>query len=316
MAKFRHLLHTSRGQDILLFIVFVMVSYGVWVVLKLNDNSHHNFNVELKITDVPKNLHFISEVPEKLQASVLDKGLNLAKTAWGSTPELKLKYTDFNYDEINDKLTLSRQTLNSQMRSIFGPSAQIISTNPDSLALIVTKRAPRKAKVIPDVDITPIGQCIISGAITVEPDSVLIYSPSHANIPPKTILTERLVRSDVKDTLTLELNILSSSNTKAEPGKVMVTIPVEPLMSKTSDVTVELINAPSNGNVVLFPTKVPVSYLLPLSRFNTERGTVTVIADYSKRSANRIPLRITSYPKDYKTVEVSTDSIDYIFEQL
>lgn len=316
MAKFRHLLHTSRGQDILLFVVFVMVSYGVWIVLKLNDTTHHDFNVELKISDIPSNMHFISDVPEKLQASVLDKGLNLAKTAWGSTPQLKLKYSDFHYDEVNDKLTLSRKSLNSHMRSIFGANSQITSTNPDSLSFIVTKRAPNRAKVVPDVNITPIRQCVISGPIIVEPDCVLIYSPSHSNIPPNTILTERLVRSDIRDTLTMELNILNSSYTKAEPAKVTVTIPIEPLMSKTREVAIELINEPQNGNIVLFPTKVPVSYLLPMSLFNAERGTITVVADYSKRSANRIPVRITSHPKDYQTVEVTTDSVDYIFEQL
>lgn len=315
MTNLRHLLRSSRGQDILLFLVFVMVSYGVWMVLKLNDSSHYDFNVELKISDVPEGVHFISEVPENLHASILDKGLNLAKIAWGGKPQLKLKYTDFNYDEINDKLTLSRQSLRSQMRAIFGSNAQITATNPDSLSFIVTRRAPRKVKVIPDVDVTPVGQCVISGPVIVEPDSVLIYSPAHANTPPKTILTERLVRSEIKDTLSFELSILNSSTTKAEPAKVKVTIPVEPLMSKTRNIAVELINEPASGNVVLFPTKVPVSYLLPMSLFNAERGTVTVVADYSKRSANRIPIRITNHPKDYRAVEVSTDSVDYIFEQ-
>lgn len=315
MTKFRHLLRSSRGQDVLLFLLFVLVSYGVWMILKLNDTTHYDFDVELKISDVPEGIHFISEVPENLHASVLDKGLNLVKTAWGGKPELKLEYSDFNYDEVNDKLTVSRQTLRSQMRAIFGNNAQITATTPDSLSFIVTKRAPRKVKVIPDVDVTPVGQCVISGPVTVKPDSVLIYSPAHAKVPPQTILTERLVRSEIKDTLTFELSILNSSTTKAEPSKVMVTIPVEPLMSKTRNVAVELINEPSSGTVVLFPTKVPVSYLLPMSLFNAERGTVTVVADYSKRSADRIPIRITSYPNDYRAVEVSTDSVDYIFEQ-
>lgn len=316
MSKIRHLLHTSRGQDIVLYLTFILVSYGVWVVLKLNDTTHHDFKVELNITDVPQNVHFISEVPKEIQASVRDKGLQLAKNAWANRPELNLNYNDFKFDEINGRITVTRQALNSKIRNIFGTNAFITATNPDSLSLIITKRPPTRAKVKADIDVLPIGQCVISGPIKIEPDSVLIYTPSNSKFPARTITTEKLIRRDVKDTLTVELNLLTNSQTKAEPSKVQVTIPIEPLMSKEQEVPVQLKNAPQNGNVVLFPTKVTVSYLLPMSVHSAEKGTVIVTGDYSKRSANRIPVYITSYPTDYKVVEVAVDSVDYIFEQL
>lgn len=315
MAKFRRLLHTSRGKDILLFLFFLCVSYVFWLILELNDTAQRDFDLELRVTGVPEGVKFISEVPENVHVSVRDKGIQLAHYAWGGTPKLNINYSDLTVDELNDRVVLSEQMLNTRLREIFNGSAQIVSSRPDSLSIIVTNRPPRMAKVIPDVDVTTMAQCVISGRITVNPDSVAVYSATHAPIPPAKISTEKLIRGDLKDTLRISLALNHSGNLKVEPAKVTVTIPVEPLISKTREIPVKVLNVPKNHNVVLFPSRAKISYLLPMSLFNSERGSVTVTGDYTRRANGKIPLSISEIPDNYHAVELLTDSIEYLIEQ-
>lgn len=314
-AKLSRLLHTSRGKDILLFLLFLIVSYGFWLIQKLNEVDQRDFNIELRINKVPNDVRFISELPRNLRVSVRDKGIVLTRFAWGGTPKLNLNYSDLTFDEINDRLILSEQTLNSKVRDLFGTSTQILAHQPDSISVMITNRPPTIAKVIPQIDISTTPECVISGDIRVYPDSVKIFSAPHAKLPSLHISTEKLIRSGVKDTVRAELALINASGTMAEPATVSVVVPVEPLISKTSEVPVQIVNPIRGVNIVLFPSRVKVSYLLPMSMYNNERDVIRVTADFRHKSGGKVPLSVSQLPDYYHAVELSTDSIEYLLEQ-
>ena len=166
----------------------------------------------------------------------------------------------------------------------------------------------------PTVEATAASQFVISGPITVTPDTVKVYSARHLRIRPQVVKTAKITRSELKDTLCLEVRLMPEPGTRMEPSKVLVTVPVEPLISKTREVPVQLVHAPGNDAVVLFPSRVRVSYLLPMSLYNSENNVVTVTADYSRHHDGKMPLAIGALPDYYRGVELSTDSVEYLIE--
>ncbi|MDE7335623.1 MAG: hypothetical protein K2N10_04870, partial [Muribaculaceae bacterium] len=90
---------------------------------------------------------------------------------------------------------------------------------------------------------------------------------------------------------------------------------VEPLISKSREVAVQLLHGGGEESVVLFPSHVRVSYLLPMSLYNSESNVVAVSADFAQRHNGKIPLRVGSLPAYYRGVELSVDSVEYIVEQ-
>lgn len=313
-VRIHRLLRSSRGQDILVFLLFLAVSYGFWVILALNDDMQQEVSVRLEIADVPKGYTFITEPPRELSLSVRDKGTVLANYSISGGKTLKINYADMAFDDENDRVTLSQQALENRLRSFFDPTTQIVSMRPDSLSLIVTDRAPNLAKVIPDVEVTPASQFVISGPIRVEPDTVSVYSARHLRVRPRTVNTLKITRSELRDTLTVEVRLQSEAGTRVVPGKVRLTVPIEPLISKSREIAVQLIHA-SDDVVVLFPSRVRVSYLLPMSLYNSENNVVTVTADFARRHGGKIPLTIGALPDFYRGVELSTDSVEYLVEQ-
>lgn len=313
-ARIRRLLRASRTKDALLFMAFICVSFVFWLILALNDDTQREMRLALEITDVPSEIKFISEPPEYVQVSVRDKGTVLANYSLGGSPALKVRYSDMVYDEVSDRVVLGEQALGARVRNAFGATTQVVSVRPDSLSLVITDRAPTLATVTPDIDVVPSPQFVISGPVTVSPDTVRVYSARHLRVRPRKVTTVKVAHSGAKDTLVFETRLLPVAGTRFEPDRVTVTVPVEPLISKTREVPVQLIQAANRQDIVLFPSRVKVSYLLPMSLYDSETGVVTVSADFSQRSATRIPLSVGSLPDYYRGVELSTDSVEYLIE--
>ncbi|MBD5425348.1 MAG: hypothetical protein HDR45_04010 [Bacteroides sp.] len=315
VVKTHRLLRSSRGRDILIFLLFLAVSYGFWVILALNDDMQQDVSVRLEIANVPKGYTFITEPPRELSLSVRDKGTVLANYSLSGGKTLKLNYSDMVSDIENDRVTLSQQALENRLRSFFDPTTQIVSVRPDSLSLIVTDRAPNLARVVPDVEVTPASQFVISGPIKVEPDTVSVYTARHLRVRPRTVSTVKITRSELRDTLIVDVRLQPEADTRVVPSKVRLTIPIEPLISKSREVGIQLTHASSADAVVLFPSRVRVSYLLPMSLYNSENNVVTVTADFARRHGGKIPLTIGALPDYYRGVELSTDSVEYLVEQ-
>lgn len=313
-AAVRRLLRTSRGHDILVYCVFLAISYGFWLIMRLNDVDQRDFDVPLQIQGTPENITYISDVPKSVHVTVRDQGIALVRYDWGSSKALNFNYTDFTHDEVNDRLVLSSQKLNSRLREIYTGSAQIMTVRPDSLSLLVTTRKPSMARVIPDIEVSTSTQSVISGPITVSPDSVKIFTPTHSALPGPTVHTEKLIRSGLEDTLRIKLELLSPQGARVEPSSVTVTIPVEPLIAKKQEVNVNIVNA-GDTRYVLFPATVNVSYLLPMSMYHSESGTIIVRGDFNERSENRIPIEIVSHSPYFRGVELATDSVEYLIEE-
>jgi len=216
-VRVRRLLRSSRGKDILIFLLFLGVSYVFWIIMTLNDDMQRDTRVRLEITDVPEGYSFVSEPPPFLQVGIRDKGTVLANYTIGGGRTLKINYSDLTFDESKDRVTLTEQQLNSRLRSLFDPTTQIVSIRPDSLSLIVTDRAPNAARVVADVEATAASQFVISGPITVTPDTVKVYSARHLRIRPQVVKTAKITRSELKDTLCLEVRLMPEPGTRMEP---------------------------------------------------------------------------------------------------
>lgn len=311
-------LRSSRGKDILLFLLFVCVSYMFWLISALNEDTQKEIQVPLKIEGVPDGITFISDVPQTLLVSVRDRGTSLFNYSWSGVPSLNIPFGEMNREKRGSRVTIPALEMSSRVRSLFGQQAQVLSVRPDSLNLIFTDRPGRRVKVTPDVDATPSWQSVISGKITVEPDSVTIYSVAQMSTGISKIPTMELKLDDLTETYVGKVRIKTPVGSRAVPDAVTVTIPVEPLISKSRSVPVILRGAPAGASVVMFPSRVDVSFLVPMSRYNSEVGNITVYADFSRRSSRtaKMPVIVGSAPDNCRDVTLSVDSVEYLIEQV
>lgn len=306
---------SSKGKDVLVYLIFVCVAFIFWLLLSLDNEVQRDFEVPLELQDLPDSVNVVSQLPPSVSVSVKGKGSQLLRFLWSrDLPTMKLKF-EVQKNRPN-QMFISRTKLESKLRDYFGSGSQILSCRPDSIKLTYTSSPGIRLRLKVDADIQTNFQYIISGPIRASVDSVTVYSVNPVPSSLKYVTTEPIVKAGLKDSTRYEVRIKPIEGMKMVPDKVTVLVPVEPLISKKRAIAIEVINAPEGYNLLLFPSKVTVSYLVPISEYSND-VPVKVFADFNtlKPRMAKIPLSLSASADAVRNASLSVDSVEYIIEK-
>lgn len=309
--NWQRLRQSGNFHNSLVFLGFVAVATLLWFTLALNDNVQHNFDIRLKITNVPDSVTFINDPPLKIHVGVRDKGTSLLRSGVMRQPEISI-----NFQEFADKgiLRFSKSDLYSALREVFSSSAQITTTTLDSLHLVYTTAPGKRVPIVVEGDFNASLGNIISGLPKPSVTAVLLYSEAVDLDTFTRVYTEPIRRSDLNETAKVKAKIKQIPGVKTVPSIVEITIPVEPLVRKQSKIQINAVNVPEKMSVLLFPSMVNATYYVPMSKFNDETPDIVVTADYAEvtgRHNGKLPLAVTSMPSWCVNVKLLTDSVEY-----
>ena len=304
---------STNGHNIFTYLLFVIVATLFWFLTKLNEEVQKDISLPVTIENIPDGVTLLRSEPVVFNITLKDKGSSLIKYFFDEKTELKLNYLDINSGD--NKLKISQQDALSAVRSIFG-QAQIVSLKPDSVYIPYTSLPPKKVTVTANCTNIITEPRFVVSKIIVSPDSVNIYSTT--NIPQEinSLITKPINLSNICDTTTVTVDLISPKGVMAKPNKVNVTICVVPLVKDSKQISVKPINIPEGRNLVTFPSNVDVSYLVPMDYFKSENIKISLVADFDQRNSttSKIPLRIDVNSTILKNVTMSTDSVEYIIE--
>lgn len=316
LKQLRQAAKTSRGKEIITFLIFLAVSTVFWFMMTLNETVQRDYRMTVEITDIPSGTSLITVPPTHLNVSVKDKGRALIKYDWGGEPKLTLRYNDFNLSADN-RLVISKEQLSNNVRAAFGSGCEVIAVRPDSISLAVTERPGDKLPLIVDINARASSQYIIYGIYKCDFDSVTVYSQH--GLPSNVLMlhTEPLSLRNLTDSTTVELAVKAPAGTRVVPSKVKVTIPVEPLVAKKRIVKIETRNVPRHTSLLVFPSTVEIDYLLPMSLYNTDNAIPKAFVDYNAIDANssNLPVNIGYTPDYYRDAQISPSTVEFMMER-
>lgn len=306
---------SARGHDVLLYLLFVFVSFGFWVVLTLGNSIQNHYKVKLQVVGIPKGITLISDCPDNIEVSVKNNGYAFVRYMIGDAPTLSVNFSE--YSDGKGGINISNQELGELLKSVFGNESIIETFTPDQLDIRYTNLPGRKVPVKLNGDFTPDIQYVINGAVRIVPDSVVVYADAENISLIEELATNRMIRHNLKDTLSIKVPLQKLQNVKTWPDSVSVMVPVEPLVSKTQEISITAVNCPSGERLVTFPSKVKVSYLLPLSLYNkSTQIQPNVYVDYLdvKEGGSKLPLREGASSPLLHNIALETDSVEYLLE--
>lgn len=303
---------SSRFRSMLTFMVFVGISAMFWLILTLNDSVQDSCVVNVKISNKPDSVTFISEIPKTIHVEVKDKGSSLMRSMWMKTPTMNL-----NFRELADhgQLICSRSDIMAALKETFGTNATIISSSIDSLRLIYTDRPGKSIPVVVSVKTGAHAGYIVYGHPTSDPSRVTAFGPREIIDTMTRVLTKSYVESDLTESQGFAAELKAIPGVRLIPSSVHVRVNVEPLVVKEDVVAVVAENVPHDENLLLFPSNVRVSYYVPMSEFSDDKKAVRVVVDYNDVASHRgarIPLRIEPV-KGVHAVNprLHSDSVEY-----
>lgn len=314
--RLHQMITSARGKEVLLFLLFLLISYIFWLLLTLNNEMQEDLEVPVAVTDLPDSVTLISDVPPVIKVSVRDKGSVLMRYKWGSSKVMKINWKD--YQESDNKLLLNKADLAARLRDYFGGGSQIVTVIPDSIRINYTTSPGRRVVLRVNADIQPAIGFIVNGPIRSNVDSVWLYSVNDLPHSLTSVETVPVVRGGLSDTTYIEARIDPIPGVRIIPDHVRLVIPVEPLISRKQKAPIVVKNLPDNYSMITFPSSVEVSYLVPMSLYNTEPYKVNAYVDYNDVASShsgKLPVTLSLLPDLYHNTEMSPDSVEYIVEQ-
>ena len=285
---------SSRFHNFMMFLIFVAIAAVFWFILALNDSVTETFQVRLNIQNVPDSVTFITDPPADLHVTLRDKGTNILRSGVVKHPTVNLNFRDYAHE------------------GVFRLSDPAASA--DSLRLYYTTQPGKRVPVMVQSDVSASSGNIISGAPVSLTRFVNVYSYRDEVDTVHSVLTQRLVKKDLSQTSEFDVKLKPIQGVKIVPSQVKVRVPVEPLVHKETYVEVDVENLPAGASLLLFPNRVPVSFYVPMSRFNNENVPMHVVVDYNdthRTRGSRIPVRVRDHAPGLINVELKTDSVEY-----
>ena len=311
IERWKQIKKTVYYHNFMLFLVFIIISAMFWLMMTLNDNGQHDFEVKLKVVNVPENVTFITDLPQSLHVHVRDRGANLIRTGWLKEPEMQINFNEYAQGGI---FRMTGTEINAAIRGVFGSSAHISAMSLDSLRLNYTTVPGKKVNLIIDADVSPsIENIINSQPYSTIGSIVTLYGESGVLDTIENVYTEKIVRHNLKESFETKVKIRPISGVRIEPSEITVVVAVEPLVLKYASVSIVPQNVPSGESLILFPAKAEVSYFAPMSQFEKTTEDIVVVADYNSISttSDKIGINIESYPEQYVNLKLISDSVEY-----
>lgn len=305
---------SARGRDVLLYVLFVAISAIFWSVLTLGNSMQTHYKVKLTIDGIPEGTTLITDAPEYIDVSVRNNGYAFVRYMVGAIPEVSINFGRF--ADGKGRVVLAKQNIEDLLREAFGKDASIDAFSPEQLEIRYTTNPGKKVPVVVDGDFTSDLQYVVNGNVKVTPGYVTVFSDANNLSSIEAVSTMHIVRHNLKESETVKVALLKKENVRIEPDSVVVTIPVEPLVSKEQEVAITVANCPEGEHLVAFPATVKISYLVPLSVYNKNTSQSPVVfVDYKdvQNGKNKIPLH-TAKSNVFQGVSLPVDSVEYIIE--
>lgn len=315
----RDFLFSSVNKQFLIFLFFLATSGVFWLVLALNETYEKEFDMLVRITNVPQNAVLTSDEVDTIRVTIRDKGWTLFSYTYSN----RLQPISVNFKTYNRNNGSGSVTANELQRLIYAQNPAITSKitgiKPDKLEYYYNDGAHKRVPVRWTGKVVPEELYFISNVVY-SPDSVDVYAPASVLDSISTAYTEPLNYTNFRDTLTVTCRLPKVRGVKYVPQKVQIAFFTDVLTEEHIDgVPIVVINMPADKVMRTFPAKVTVKFVTGVSHFKSLKPeNFLVIADYKEIMANpsdKCNIYLKEFPEGINRAKLEINQVDYLIEE-
>jgi len=312
--------HWSRDFGVFLF--FLAVSAGFWLLQTLDETYEREMTVPLCLTDVPHDVVIISPLPAQLKVTVRDKGTTLARYWRHRSDTLFLSYRDYAGNRTQGRAIIPRTDVVEALQQRLHGSTKIQTMSPDTLEFYYNHGLHATIPVVVEGKVDTDSHYYLLNLST-NPSEVQVYATADVLDTLSYIATRPVNLTNLKENTTIDVALAPIRGTKIEPQNVSLTATVDVYMEQSIEVPVISLNFPGDLQLRTFPSSVKVVYTVgyTCSREITRDKFVCLVTyeeilDLQKRGINKIPVKLKSIPDGVSNVRIEPQQVDYLLESV
>lgn len=326
LSTLRNFLLRIFNKEFLIFLFFLVLSGGFWLIMTLNETYEREFSVPLRLTEVPRNVVITSEPDSVVRFTVRDKGYMIAYYELDNT--FRPIYADYKlYCDGRSRGDISVADLQRQIYLQLSKSSKIASIKGGKFSFSFNFGRHKKVPIRILGTVTP-GNNYYLARVDFMPDSVEVYAVRNVLDSIQTVYTERLHITNFTDVKETTVDLRKFTNAKCIPSRVKMKLYPDVLTEESVEVPIEAINIPENKVIRTFPSKIKVNFVVGAYRMrsmpkNAETKELLpvgfrVVVNYEeimKKHSEKCPVYVISSPNGVRNVRLAVNSVDYLIEQ-
>lgn len=317
--KIKSFLLSESSREFLVFLFFVLIASGFWLLQTLNNDFETGFSIPVELTEVPDNVVITSEPVSELKIQVKDKGTALLNYKMGMA--FSPLQIDFNTYQPGYRNTVKIPThqLQKYIQSQLYVSSKITAISPDTVEYIFTTGQSKKVPVRLNASVSAAHQYYISDTICT-PDSVLVYAPEEVLRSITEARTEKLSLENLEDTTSQVFKLEGVHGAKFIPDEVNYAFSLDMYTEKSFEIPILGVNFPADKALLTFPSKVKVVFQVGLRDFyKVKPEDFLIVADYDELmllNSERMKPVITAQPLNVNYVRIVPEEVDFLIKQV
>lgn len=306
---------TERRKAAVFFSCLVIAAFA-WLFFALSNQYVYSLKTVIHYTDLPQNKAFHPLQSDTVTLQVEGSGWKLVFSKIRLHPHsvrvnLK-KLVQRNYITFTEQLPEINRTFHSTQR--------IIAVMPDTLYFDFSSRSVKKIPVALLYKIKFQSRFGISDSVQITPDKVTVTGPMEdiANI--KKWYTDTLRAIDIKNTIRARIALKRplKNNITVYPSMSEVKVPVSEFTEKVIELPVTVFNKKGNTEVKLLPSKIKVTFLVPLTHYaditRDDFEAAIDLNDWSKKGYEQLPVILKKTPPFCEILKIEPQIIDFIIK--
>ena len=317
LRKVRNFFLGSRGKEFLIFLFFLFVSFGFWLLQVMNEVYHTDLTVKVRLKDIPKEVVLTEDLPDEIDIRVEDRGTVLVNYMLGRT-FFPLSFSFTNYDVNGSYGMIGPDDIKRKISTQLNSTTKFLGFSPDTLCFAYSRGSAKKVPVILNGTIQPERLYNIS-ATGFSPDSVTVYAPDNVLKSVTAVYTEPVDLKNVADTVSAKVGLKKIKGAKLVPSHSILTVYSDMYSEKTIEVPIVGVGFPEGEVLRTFPSKVNVTFLVTFRKFKgimPEDFRIEVsYNEVVKNETGKIDLKISKQPEDVNHIRLNPSSVEFLIEQ-
>lgn len=305
------------------YVLCLVVSCAFWVLTTLSKDYTTTLYFPINYTDLPDDKIVAAHLPERLAVEVNSFGFNLLwyKIGGGSSSiDLRAGLEHMRSTGKAGKYFIATSTKISEVSRQLDNELSIKSLRPDTIFFEFSDKVSKEVPVKIVSDLTFEKQFQLSGSMNAQPAKVMISGPASIIDTIKAVFTDVLAFQNLAQSIEKEVLLKKPDlpNVDLSESKVKVTVPVEKFTEGRTEVGVSVMNLPEGHKMKLFPEKVEVVYLVPLSRFEEAANIAfSAYVDYAgaKGNSQKLKVNVKDAPAYVSSLRVAPETVEYIIQK-
>lgn len=314
----RNFLFSSVNKEFLIFLFFLALSCGFWLMAALNETYEKEFLIPSKVVNVPSDVVVTSGEEDTIRVVLKDKGFVI----WSYTLSQQLQPLIFNFiahaNKATGRGTISNAEVQRQIYGQLSASTRIVSIKPERIEFYFNFGESKKVPIRVAGTIMPGAQRYLAATKFV-PEFVTIYASKEILDSIRYVQTDELNLVNFTDTIVTRVSLKKIPSVKIVPSQVKLVLYPDILTEESIEVPIQAVNMPQGMRLRTFPARVKVRFIIGASQFRSiKEDMFKVVADYAELSAkpsDKCRVELQTVPSGVSKARLEIMEVDYLLEQ-